>query len=422
VEISMLEQGGEPRFLLYSYLKGKPLPPTTSKISVVVTRLGRAEQHISWITERDYLKSREIIAEPHSFAVNIVAEYGGKQHRFAYEQEEARIRMSDTQLRENGVSVNCIGSGSISVPGSDTQVIFNDGGALGADGGITYNKTADVMTLAGGSVVGNLGVEFNESDTNPTCAAGNYNIYADTSEAKLKMCQDGTSTDLDSGASRRKMALTEEFIGGGTGSGTAGQLGWYVSSDLGGGSISAGTAQNHPGYFRVNSGTTTNDRQRLYLGYTAYQDMTGGAWEAIFVFRLQGATTNVVAMAGFSTEFDYCGNASRDCIAIRYNSATDTNWQVRSYGDTTQQSGSPCDTGVAPNTTDWITFRLTGSGTSSITAGWRVNGGSESTCTVTLATPNNTAFYPIFAVQTTNTTAKQVDADFFSYTRTVTGR
>lgn len=105
VEISMLEQGGEPRFLLYSYLKGKPLPPTTSKISVVVTRLGRAEQPISWVAERDFLKSREIIAEPHSFAVNIVAEYGGKQHRFAYEQEEARIRMSDAQLRENDVSV-----------------------------------------------------------------------------------------------------------------------------------------------------------------------------------------------------------------------------------------------------------------------------------------------------------------------------
>lgn len=46
-------------------------------------------------------------------------------------------------------------------------------------------------------VASNLGIEFNESDTNPACAAGNYNIYADTSETKLKKCQNGTVSDLD---------------------------------------------------------------------------------------------------------------------------------------------------------------------------------------------------------------------------------
>ena len=33
--------------------------------------------------------------------------------------------------------------------GSDTQVQFNDGGAFGADSGLTYNKTTDSLTLAG---------------------------------------------------------------------------------------------------------------------------------------------------------------------------------------------------------------------------------------------------------------------------------
>lgn len=49
-------------------------------------------------------------------------------------------------------------------------------------------------------VASNLGIEFNESDTNPTCAAGNYTIYADTSEARLKKCQNGTVSDLASAA------------------------------------------------------------------------------------------------------------------------------------------------------------------------------------------------------------------------------
>lgn len=41
-------------------------------------------------------------------------------------------------------------SASVSVPGNDTEVIFNDGGALGADAGLTFNKTTNQLTVAGG--------------------------------------------------------------------------------------------------------------------------------------------------------------------------------------------------------------------------------------------------------------------------------
>ena len=37
--------------------------------------------------------------------------------------------------------------------GSDTQVQFNDGGSFGGDAGLTYNKTTDTLTIAGGLVV-----------------------------------------------------------------------------------------------------------------------------------------------------------------------------------------------------------------------------------------------------------------------------
>jgi fibronectin-binding autotransporter adhesin len=50
---------------------------------------------------------------------------------------------------------------------------------------------------SGKIVTSNSGVEFTESDTNPTCASGNFTIYADTSENKLKKCENGTASDLD---------------------------------------------------------------------------------------------------------------------------------------------------------------------------------------------------------------------------------
>lgn len=66
------------------------------------------------------------------------------------------------------------------------------------------------LALAGGTLTGqvvtdNLGIEFTESDTNPTCAAGNFNIYADLSENKLKKCENGTASDFGDGG-----------VGGGT--------------------------------------------------------------------------------------------------------------------------------------------------------------------------------------------------------------
>ncbi len=61
----------------------------------------------------------------------------------------------------DGVSIDVNGSnqleviGDVAPPGSDTQVIFNDGGtALGADAGLVYDKTLNVMTVTGGIAIG----------------------------------------------------------------------------------------------------------------------------------------------------------------------------------------------------------------------------------------------------------------------------
>jgi hypothetical protein len=41
------------------------------------------------------------------------------------------------------------GGGAATPGGADTQVQFNDGGALGGDAGLTYDKTTDKLTVAG---------------------------------------------------------------------------------------------------------------------------------------------------------------------------------------------------------------------------------------------------------------------------------
>lgn len=85
--------------------------------------------------------------------------------------------------------------------------------AIAASGNLTCAAIADAdvpdtitvsnyLPLSGGTLTGslvtdNLGIEFEDSDTNPGCSSGEYKIYADLSENKLKKCMNGSATDLD---------------------------------------------------------------------------------------------------------------------------------------------------------------------------------------------------------------------------------
>ena len=78
-------------------------------------------------------------------------------------------------------------------------------GGLLTDASIPDTITvSNYLPLAGGTVTGsvlfsNLGIRFVESETNPTCTLGTYGIYADDSENKLKKCEDGVLSPLDTG-------------------------------------------------------------------------------------------------------------------------------------------------------------------------------------------------------------------------------
>lgn len=68
----------------------------------------------------------------------------------------------------------------------------------GTDLTISYNGS-DQFAVSAQMLASNLGIDFADSDTNPSCGAGNYLIYADLSETRLKKCMNGVATDLDTG-------------------------------------------------------------------------------------------------------------------------------------------------------------------------------------------------------------------------------
>jgi len=113
VEVTIFEQGVEPEFRVYTYQGGKPLDPAASQVSITLDRLGRPPQAFTFVKENDYLKGNAVVEEPHSFKVTIAAQYGNKPYRFAYEQVEARVSMTDQQLKQNNVEVLTAGPARI---------------------------------------------------------------------------------------------------------------------------------------------------------------------------------------------------------------------------------------------------------------------------------------------------------------------
>ena len=72
LEVTIFETGVEPEFRIYTYKDGKPIAPNLSKVTVTIERLGRKPQAFVFVPERDYLKGKGTVEEPHSFAVQIL--------------------------------------------------------------------------------------------------------------------------------------------------------------------------------------------------------------------------------------------------------------------------------------------------------------------------------------------------------------
>ncbi len=113
LEVTIFETNVEPEFRIYTYQKGQPLTPSSSKVAVTLERLGRKPQVFSFLPQQDYLKGNATVDEPHSFAIKIVAQYQGKAYEYQYEQVESRVTLSDEQMKTSGVDVASAGPARI---------------------------------------------------------------------------------------------------------------------------------------------------------------------------------------------------------------------------------------------------------------------------------------------------------------------
>ena len=110
LEVTIYEEGPEPLFRLYPYLKDKPLDPRQVQVSMALTRLGPKIDRFTFTPEADYLASPGVVSEPHSFDVSVAAARGGARSAWTYQSYEGRTVIKADAARAGGVKTERAGA------------------------------------------------------------------------------------------------------------------------------------------------------------------------------------------------------------------------------------------------------------------------------------------------------------------------
>jgi cobalt-zinc-cadmium efflux system membrane fusion protein len=105
LEVTIYEEGVEPRFRIYPYTNDRPVLPASVDLTVVLTRLGGVQETFTFRPVGDFLTSEAIVSEPHSFQVDIKARHDSKDSAWSYDSFEARTSMARDIADHAGIEV-----------------------------------------------------------------------------------------------------------------------------------------------------------------------------------------------------------------------------------------------------------------------------------------------------------------------------
>ncbi|MDZ4761707.1 MAG: efflux RND transporter periplasmic adaptor subunit [Alphaproteobacteria bacterium] len=109
IEMTIFEDGVEPEFHVFAYLKDKPLDPSQVQLTVELTRLGGKIDRFAFNPREDYLRGGSVVQEPHSFDVKVEASYAGAKHAWSYPSYEGRTTIEPAQAAAAGVKLESAG-------------------------------------------------------------------------------------------------------------------------------------------------------------------------------------------------------------------------------------------------------------------------------------------------------------------------
>jgi membrane fusion protein, heavy metal efflux system len=109
LELAIFEDGVPPQYRAWATRDGKAVPPDEVDLSVTLKRLGGKVDRFAFKAQGDFLVGDGVVAEPHSFDIEIAATHAGKTHRWAFASYEGRTTIAPEAAREGGIKVETVG-------------------------------------------------------------------------------------------------------------------------------------------------------------------------------------------------------------------------------------------------------------------------------------------------------------------------
>ena len=103
LELKLVEADGVARFQVWLFQRGKPLAPTTAKLSATLARPNGDKEEIRFSPAGDSMQSTTPVAEPHLFKGTLAVQTAQEPYLFTFSQTEGKIPFPDAQLRTAGV-------------------------------------------------------------------------------------------------------------------------------------------------------------------------------------------------------------------------------------------------------------------------------------------------------------------------------
>ena len=109
LEITIYETGLPPEFRIYVYHHNQPVDPDTVTLNINLYRTGGKTDQIQFIPQEDFLRGDTVIYEPHSFDVEVKAEYEKNTYQWQYDNYEGRTQIPSRMAQELGIQTQAVG-------------------------------------------------------------------------------------------------------------------------------------------------------------------------------------------------------------------------------------------------------------------------------------------------------------------------
>lgn len=113
LETIIVEKGVPPRMHVYVYYKNKQIAPEKISLQMQLKRFGGEVEAIHFNPSKDFLESREVISEPHSFDVNVKLSYKKKDYAWQYPSYEGRLSLPQNIISEAGIKTRTSGAATL---------------------------------------------------------------------------------------------------------------------------------------------------------------------------------------------------------------------------------------------------------------------------------------------------------------------